>query len=1624
MPTLRSTSVCAVAFLVSSAVSLLAQQPYIPPPVPLVTPATGGAQFSSSLSDPIDTIDLGSLDVHLAVPIKHKAGRGLDFDYGLTYDSNFWQIYTAEPDEYSSDVQTWSYNSSAADPSASYQGMASPGWTGGVSGGGVNPGYVYHDLSSYTCPNGTISGVYNNFSYVDGAGALHNFAGTAQIDLGCGNGWTYSGFPVIAADGSGIKLNNISSVTLASGLTLSPGSNQTITDTNGNQITAGSGQSIIDTTGTTALTYAYVDGGSTDTTNVTFPAPNNQQATASLQFSILPVATNFGCNGTSEYGTTNTALYPRELVTGITLTDGRKYTFTYEATPGQQYGQVTGRIASITLPSGGTVTYQYGSTINCADGSPMSLTKIVNDGNGHSYIWQFTRVQNGTSWTTTVLNPDGSDQVIKFLTVSQPANSGQLNTVTYLETHREVDDSSGNPIELLDTCYNSSCSNPGSLAYPITTRTVITSLPGNGGAGYVSKQQTETYDQMGNLTGLQNNDFGPVSPSAPGSVGSVLSSQQISYEVVGTELYKPYLFQMFDGSGNLLSKVQYGYDETPVYTTNGTPNHLSGQNAGNVTTVSRTVTTGTQPLNTTITYYDTGMPSTITDPAQNMTELDYGECGVAYPMYRIAYNSWGEPLVSTTHWDCNGGVPVSSSDPNNLTTSYTYDNSYRPATVTDPTGSTTAYTYPTAASNTASTVRSMGWAATPGGITGSVIVTGLNTFDGLGRLLTSQTLQGPGGNNYDTIAYSYDAFSHQTAVTVPYSGAAGQYAPNNSGRSFSYDSLGRMTEQTDGSGAYTSYAFNFNDETLTQGPAPSGETLKTRNMEVDGLGNLVSVCEGNALSGSGNCGQAETYSGFLTKYIYQGGRLRTVIQNTQAGSSGTESRSLQYDLLGRTTSEQNPETGTIQYVYDHDPNGTCPSSEGDLIRTTDNSGVVICRTYDSYHRLTQQYPANGSGANAPVLNFVYDNATLNSTAMQNVLGHLAEAYTCWNRSSCSKVTDEYFSYTYSYGTVGMTTWQMATNSSNYYQTAETVLPNGARTGLTVGLESNSQFTEFLSTGYGFDGEGRVNSVNGTSSPLVSSVVYNASSSATSVNLGNGDSDTFAYDPDTGRLTSYWYYLNGQSSPAAVGALNWNQDGSLGAMSFTDYTAIGRSENCSYLRDGLSRLSSVSCPGTWSQTFAYDPFGNISKAGSESYSRNYDITAPFQNQPQNGPETFDANGNETATTTVASISWNGYGQPYVLDDSTVTYDALGRAAQFSTLTSSGNDIVYGPLGEKVAIVQAGVLQRAEVALPGGDRAIYNNTGLLGYERADWLGSTRMMTSANDTILSKTAYAPFGETYLTAGTADASFTGQTQPTIAGIYDFPFRRLDQIAGRWLQPDPSGWAAVDLTDPQTLNRYAYARNEPHMLIDPQGLDTTTPGYSACPLDNCGQQPPADPNAFGIYGWNGDGMEGGSDNNGDVRGQDMGTSEIYCSGSVCSMFTSSGATVIVSGNMLQAGPNNNWGGASPYTANIVFDPIPMPLISTFLNAPPLRPALKSVPCTVNCHRKSQHPVTANNRESVTCGELGSAYNSLSAWAEGDTAAGILTYKWAPPVSAVFLTAGSLEGGAAALIAIPYKGLC
>jgi RHS repeat-associated protein len=62
----------------------------------------------------------------------------------------------------------------------------------------------------------------------------------------------------------------------------------------------------------------------------------------------------------------------------------------------------------------------------------------------------------------------------------------------------------------------------------------------------------------------------------------------------------------------------------------------------------------------------------------------------------------------------------------------------------------------------------------------------------------------------------------------------------------------------------------------------------------------------------------------------------------------------------------------------------------------------------------------------------------------------------------------------------------------------------------------------------------------------------------------------------------------------------------------------------------------------------------------------------------------------------------------------------------------------------------------------------------------------------------------------------FTGKERDSESGLDNFGARYDSSQYGRFMSPDPLGGS---LTDPQTLNKYGYVRNNPLNLTDPTGL-------------------------------------------------------------------------------------------------------------------------------------------------------------------------------------------------------------
>ena len=82
-----------------------------------------------------------------------------------------------------------------------------------------------------------------------------------------------------------------------------------------------------------------------------------------------------------------------------------------------------------------------------------------------------------------------------------------------------------------------------------------------------------------------------------------------------------------------------------------------------------------------------------------------------------------------------------------------------------------------------------------------------------------------------------------------------------------------------------------------------------------------------------------------------------------------------------------------------------------------------------------------------------------------------------------------------------------------------------------------------------------------------------------------------------------------------------------------------------------------------------------------------------------------------------------------------------------------------------------------------------------------------------------FYPFGGERIVTNSCPQNykFTGKERDAELGLDNFEARYTSSSIGRFASPDPFGGHQQD---PQTLNEYAYVRNNPLNLTDPTGLD------------------------------------------------------------------------------------------------------------------------------------------------------------------------------------------------------------
>jgi RHS repeat-associated protein len=120
--------------------------------------------------------------------------------------------------------------------------------------------------------------------------------------------------------------------------------------------------------------------------------------------------------------------------------------------------------------------------------------------------------------------------------------------------------------------------------------------------------------------------------------------------------------------------------------------------------------------------------------------------------------------------------------------------------------------------------------------------------------------------------------------------------------------------------------------------------------------------------------------------------------------------------------------------------------------------------------------------------------------------------------------------------------------------------------------------------------------------------------------------------------------------------------------------------------------------------------------------------------------------------------------------------------------------------------------------GNTRVAMRKDGALYYLFGDHLGSTSVSTNNTGATTNDVRYFAYGGqrsgNVLNLPT-DHTFTGQRRDGDTGLLFYNARWYDPAVGRFLQADT---IVPEPGDPQSLNRYAYTRNNPLSRVDPSG--------------------------------------------------------------------------------------------------------------------------------------------------------------------------------------------------------------
>ena len=277
---------------------------------------------------------------------------------------------------------------------------------------------------------------------------------------------------------------------------------------------------------------------------------------------------------------------------------------------------------------------------------------------------------------------------------------------------------------------------------------------------------------------------------------------------------------------------------------------------------------------------------------------------------------------------------------------------------------------------------------------------------------------------------------------------------------------------------------------------------------------------------------------------------------------------------------------------------------------------------------------------------------------------------------------------------------------------------------------------------------------------------------------------------------------------------------------TDNVQSGRS--VSYTYDSLARLSTALTSGSssypqWGLQWTYDRYANRTQqqVTNGSGPSNLVTVSATTNQLMGSPYAYDLSGNMTN---------DGF--------NTLVYDAENRATSATNSSSSGA-YTYDGNGLRVTKCVASctsstryifsgskvIAEYASTASPSAPTIEYiyagttliaseDNTSTYRFYQRDHL-SNRVVTDINGNVLEQLGHYPYGESWYNSSGDKLLFTSYERDAESGNDYAQARYYVSRLGRFSSVDPLSGST---SDPQSLNRYVYVRDNPTVLVDPSG--------------------------------------------------------------------------------------------------------------------------------------------------------------------------------------------------------------